>query len=324
MTAPREYKRDPKGSSTGGQFTVQAKSAQSAPAKTRQAKSAPEPVGKPSSARFKTLAPGEDNDPTTVKDMQQLLTSLGLGKLAVDGKYGPATTEAVKAAQRKLGLRPTGKASKTLVNKLLSAYDLSPCIKRSEDPDADEIERRAPYPGQRYFHNWKTATGLGVLGRDFSADELNQSYGDTFDNDEFAPGVWAEIGYNSDDIHIDVAAEQQGRFHVFADMERHEAEKLAADIDWARDRAFDLAHNLAEPGHRPPDPVNGLQDWRLSSHFLVGYTPDGQTIRVGNGDEEEIVSMDLTVDQAKNLQEALIRLAEADTEAVVDDEDDEE
>jgi len=141
VTAPREYRRDPKGSSTGGQFTVQEKSAQSAPAKRRTRTTAPEPVSKPSSSRFKTLAPGEDNDTATVKEMQQLLTALGMGNLKVDGDYGSNTSAAVKAAQRRLGLKPTGKASKALVNKLLNAYDLSPCIKRSEDPDPDDLER---------------------------------------------------------------------------------------------------------------------------------------------------------------------------------------
>lgn len=139
MTAPREYRRDPKGTSTGGQFTVQTNSAQTAP--KRRTRSAPEPVSKPSSSRFKTLAPGEDNDTATVKEMQQLLSALGMGNLKVDGDYGANTTAAVKAAQRRLGLKPTGKASKALVNKLLNAYDLSPCIKRSEDPDPDDITR---------------------------------------------------------------------------------------------------------------------------------------------------------------------------------------
>lgn len=316
MTAPREYKRDPKGSSTGGQFTIQAKSAQSAPKKKAAKSAAPEPVSKPSSARFKTLAPGEDNDAATVKEMQQLLTALGMGNLKVDGDYGANTTAAVKAAQRRLGLKPTGKASKALVNKLLNAYDLSPCIKRSEDPDGDEIERGVPHPGQRYRHNWIPTTGLAVLGPDFAVDELNQAYGDTIDNEQFAPGAWVEIGEGSDTIHIDVAGEQQGRFHVFADMEREDAQNLATDIDWAWDRAYDLTNNLSEPGHRPPDSVNGLQDWRLSGDFLVGYTPDGQTIRVGSGvsDGGDVVSMDLTTDQARALQEALARLADTDTE----------
>lgn len=138
MTAPREYNRDPEGTSTGGQFTVSTHSAPASSSKEKKAKAEPEKAGVASSSRFKTLAPGEKNDKATVKEMQQLLSALGLGKLAVDGDYGPATTEAVKAAQRKLGLRPTGKASKALVNKLLAAYDLSPCIKRSDD-ECDEI-----------------------------------------------------------------------------------------------------------------------------------------------------------------------------------------
>jgi hypothetical protein len=304
VTAPREYKRDPKGSDTGGQFTVSQKSPTAKPAPRKAAKAAPEPIGKASSARFKTLAPGEDNDPATVKEMQQLLSSLGLGKLAVDGKYGPATTEAVKAAQRKLGLKATGKASKTLVGKLLAAYDLSPCIKRSRVPDAD-IERGVPHPGQRYRHDWEPVFGLDIFGKSYSNDEIRDDYGDTVDNDEFAPGAYVELaadGY----LRIDVAAEQPERYHVFAEsFDQAEADELADDLDWA----IDHQTGLIRKGARPPDPRNGLVDWQERNEFLVGYGPD-DLIRLGRKfDTDDFDSMDLSVDEATELMRALRRLS---------------
>lgn len=304
MTAPREYKRDPKGSSTGGQFTVQESSAQTSP-KTKKAKATAEPASRPSSARFKTLAPGEDNDPSTVKEMQQLLSALGLGKLAVDGKYGPATTEAVKAAQRKLGLRPTGKASKALVNKLLSAYDLSPCIKRSEDPDPTEIERGVPHPGQRYRHGWIPLMGLEVLGRTYTVQELEGSYGEALDNEEFAPGAIVELA-DSGDIHFDIADTQPNQYRVFADgISQIEAEEMAEDLDWA----IDHQTGYTRKGSRPADSRNGLYDWQERNGLLVGYGPD-DLIRIGRGEDDDFVTMDLSVDEARELMNGLNRLAQ--------------
>lgn len=130
----REYRRDPKGTSTGGQFTVTTGSAPSKERQGRAPRRVQEQVAPAASRRFTTLSRDDDNDAATVKELQQVLTALGMGSLKLDGKFGPNTEAAVKAAQRRLGLKPTGKASKTLVNKLLNAYDLSPCVKRSEDP----------------------------------------------------------------------------------------------------------------------------------------------------------------------------------------------
>jgi hypothetical protein len=138
----RVYKRDPKGSETGGQFTANpAPVISRPPSPAYQAAlnsigkggggSAPKNAGQPASSKFKTLAPGEANDPATVREMQQLLTALGFGPLNVTGEYDRATQNAVMAVQRRLGMkRPNGKASRALVNKLLAAYDLSPCIQR--------------------------------------------------------------------------------------------------------------------------------------------------------------------------------------------------
>jgi HK97 family phage prohead protease len=64
-----------------------------------------------------------------VKDLQEALNRLGLTdasgkKLVIDGKYGPKTTAAVKAAQRKLGLTADGKVTPDLLKKLTAAKSL--------------------------------------------------------------------------------------------------------------------------------------------------------------------------------------------------------
>ncbi len=145
----RQYKRDAKGTSTGGQFTTGGATSSSSrnplagsgtyTPKAKGGGSGAKPTA-PSSSKFTTLAPGSDNDPQAVAEMQQLLTALGLGNLT-SGTYDKDTENAVSEAQKRLGIKPNGKANKALVNKMLNAYDLSPCIKRSEDPDDDALTR---------------------------------------------------------------------------------------------------------------------------------------------------------------------------------------
>lgn len=75
-----------------------------------------------------------DNDPARVKRLQKLLRLLGLapGGFKVDGIFGAATTAAVKALQRKMGMRESGRVSNTLLNKLDLVAKLSPCVSRAE------------------------------------------------------------------------------------------------------------------------------------------------------------------------------------------------
>jgi putative peptidoglycan binding protein len=148
----RKYNRDPRGTTTGGQFT--AGSAQTSSRTPLSNKGTYTPQGKKSgggsgtqvaaaSSKFTTLAPGQDNSPEAVAQLQQLLTALGLGNLT-SGIYDDATANAIKAAQTKLGIKPNGKANKSLVDKLLAVYDLSPCVKRSEDLDPSDLVRTDP------------------------------------------------------------------------------------------------------------------------------------------------------------------------------------
>ena len=79
------------------------------------------------SSKFTTLAPGQQNDVQAMTEMQQLLTALGF-KTPVTGKYDQATLDAVRQVQGRLGIKQDGKANRALVDKMLAAYDLSPCV----------------------------------------------------------------------------------------------------------------------------------------------------------------------------------------------------
>jgi len=186
----RKYNRDPRGSTTGGQFTAgssQSSTSQSSakPVYAPRPKKgggggAKEQLTAPSSSKFKTLAPGEDNDGQAVAEMQQLLTALGLGNLT-SGTYDKDTENAVREAQRRLGIKPNGKANKALINKMLTAYDLSPCVKRSDGGSvAVEIQRRRSYPGQKYRHGWIPASPLALL----SPEDVDDEYGTEIDSVE--------------------------------------------------------------------------------------------------------------------------------------------
>jgi HK97 family phage prohead protease len=149
----RTYTRDPEGTSTGGQFTADpggSKTTPKPPTKTTpKAKSSQDykPIV-PVKAKTGPMKLGGDNDPQQVKQLQALLGALGLGTPPTNGSFDGATEEAVKEAQRRLGLKPTGRASTALLNKLTSAYALSPCIKRSADEEHDfELFRAAVHAG---------------------------------------------------------------------------------------------------------------------------------------------------------------------------------
>jgi len=94
---------------------------------------------------------------------------LGLAKLGIDGSYGTATEDAVKEVQRRLGLKPTGRATSGLIRRLGDAHKLSPCVNRATsrvaaaaadilepvDADADDgwdddVEHVATLPGDAF------------------------------------------------------------------------------------------------------------------------------------------------------------------------------
>jgi len=136
----------------GGQFTsapTTAKPTAKTRTPARPARRAPAAAPLPDG-----MARGRANSPTAVKRLQRLIKTLGLGDLAPDGVYGPATEAAVKAVQAKLGMKQTGVASPAVVQRLKIAKALSPCVGRAvkaaggpddEDPpeqqdDTDEFD----------------------------------------------------------------------------------------------------------------------------------------------------------------------------------------
>lgn len=177
MTAPvvAQYPKDaPRGTgATGGEFVPQG----TTPAKTQPkaapaAKPKPKPAqkkpaakpagpGKPGSARL-NLKVGGNNDPAEVRNLQQLLKDLQLGNLAVDGQFGSDTQAAVKAAQTKLGMKPTGRASSAFIKRLADAHALSPCIKKvSAAAVVDELEDEDDEQDPELVMA-STAAGLGL------------------------------------------------------------------------------------------------------------------------------------------------------------------
>lgn len=87
---------------------------------------------------------GEKNGDPHVHQVQEALTRLGITdahghKLDDDGKLGPLTTQAVKAAQRKMGLKADGQVTPELLTKLLAAKSLGTTTTRrsAAEPDTD-------------------------------------------------------------------------------------------------------------------------------------------------------------------------------------------
>lgn len=185
----RQYDRDPKGTTTGGRFTAgsaqQSASSSSSPRpiyapQSKGGGGGKTPTAPAASSKFTTLAPGADNNPEAVAQMQQLLTALGFGNLS-SGVYDKQTEDAISAVQQRLGIKPNGKANKSLVNKMLNAFDLSPCIKRSDDSPVLQIERRRSYAGQKYRHGWIPASPLALL----SPQDVDDEYGTEIDAVDF-------------------------------------------------------------------------------------------------------------------------------------------
>jgi hypothetical protein len=138
--APRQYKRDPKGSHTGGRFTHNP-AAKTAP--KAKAAPAPKPLVPVRAHGRGAMRQGGHNDPAQVRQLQALLGILGLGTPPTNGEFDDATEQAVRAAQERLGLKPTGRAGTSLVNRLIDSYSLSPCVQRSQAFGDFELLRSA-------------------------------------------------------------------------------------------------------------------------------------------------------------------------------------
>jgi peptidoglycan hydrolase-like protein with peptidoglycan-binding domain len=107
-----------------------------------------------------TLKKGGNNDPKAVKQLQYLINELKLGGILADGNYGDSTEQAVKALQTRLGLKPTGTASPSLLKRLKDVHTLSPCVDRG----ASQVAAAAGHdvtPGHDELHHyWTRGKGL--------------------------------------------------------------------------------------------------------------------------------------------------------------------
>lgn len=115
------HPRNPKGTG-GGEFRTGTKST----AKRSTMRRAPAHAGGHGALSYngKTgTGYGSKNGDPRVKKLQTALNRLGLRdakgrKLAIDGKLGPLTTQAIKAWQRKNGTKPTGAVTAADLKKL--------------------------------------------------------------------------------------------------------------------------------------------------------------------------------------------------------------
>jgi len=90
-----------------------------------------------------------------VKKLQSALTRLGLTdsrgkKLVLDGKLGPKTTQAIKAAQRRLGLPANGKVTPKLLAKLVAAKSLPTKKAAPAKKAAPKAPAKAPVKGKAH------------------------------------------------------------------------------------------------------------------------------------------------------------------------------
>jgi putative peptidoglycan binding protein len=130
------HPRGQAGSAQGGEFVAASGSGSKPPAKSRKAmlksggsgrKAGRGPLGY--NGKTGTGYGHKGGDPR-VRDLQTALNRLGLTdskgrKLAVDGQFGPLTTQAVKDAQRRLGVKPDGRVTPALLRQLATAKSIT-------------------------------------------------------------------------------------------------------------------------------------------------------------------------------------------------------
>ena len=186
------------------------------------------------------------------------------------------------------------------------------------------IEGR-PHPGQRFTHGWIPVAGAvldDLFGPATTMDGEDNEWVDHdevshYDTRELIPGLNAEL-FDDGTVLLTVPSVQQSdHSHVVQHLSsQDEANQLAEDVAWA------MLRDSNDHGHRPPDPVNGLSDWKVSAlgdpgggGIVVGYTPDG-TVRIAfpDGNTGNVIAIDLTGEEARDFQNELAQLAVTDIE----------
>lgn len=191
----------PAGSSTGGQFSSGGNNKGPATKKTGTGGKAYRPPAKPtgktpaktaapSRPGVKPLGPGDSmtfangrgpgygmkNGDPRVHKLQDDLVRLGFAKKGDknygDGKYGPKTSAAVKAAQKALGLKPDGVATPALIAKLAAlkqrphrSIDMLDMCVRSFDFEYEARSDGRTMEG--YAATFNTPTRIAAVGGDF-------------------------------------------------------------------------------------------------------------------------------------------------------------
>lgn len=141
---PSAHPRAAAGSAAGGQFAPAAggggaaskEPAKKAAAAAKKVRKGGEALGYDAKSGRGT-GYGKKGGDARVRKLQTALNRLGLTdasgrKLVIDGKLGPKTTAAIKAAQRKLGLPADGKVTPQVLAKLVAAKSLAkPAAKKA-------------------------------------------------------------------------------------------------------------------------------------------------------------------------------------------------
>jgi peptidoglycan hydrolase-like protein with peptidoglycan-binding domain len=166
------------GSSAGGQFAAGGGGGAGAASKKPAGGTAHKTVRKgPQSLSYdaktgRGAGYGKKGGDPRVKKLQTALNRLGLTdsnghRLLLDGKLGPRTTHAVKAAQRKLGLPADGKVTPQLLAKLTAAKSLTKkpkahAAKAPAKKAAPKVAPKAPAPKARTTTTTTTSGGRTV------------------------------------------------------------------------------------------------------------------------------------------------------------------
>jgi peptidoglycan hydrolase-like protein with peptidoglycan-binding domain len=273
-----------------------------------------------------TLRKGGANDPAAVMQLQHMLNELGLAGINADGNFGDSTEAAVKAVQAKLGLKQTGTATLALQKALHNAHTLSPCVDKGATKVAASAGHHVPGAPYRFRHGWIPLAGAvldDLFGAAVTMDGEDNEWVDHeevshYDTRELIPGLNAEL-FDDGTVLLTVPSPQQADHSYIVQhlASQDDANQLAEDVAWA------MFRDSSDQGHRPPDPVNGLSDWKVSAGtypgdpngVIVGYTTDG-TVRIAfpDGNTGNVIAIDLTGEEARDFQSELGQVAVTDIE----------
>lgn len=276
LSADKRYSPDqprvPEGSPAGGQFGA-----------TEPAKEKPPPRSTMAYNQKTGRGPGygmKGGDPN-VRQLQAALNRLGLtdakGKaLTIDGKLGPKTTQAIMAAQQRLGIEVTGKVTPTFFKKLVAAKALDDAkpkpAERPRKPRAAvaQVLRDLGFrhtPGGHH-HNQLSHAGdlLGLAGRiELGDGESFISSGRVDLSDPFPEVLYAVVDTpKGQRVRVGIIpGEDAGKWRAgnkggTADLDTDQIRRLRADLTAANDRAkasAKAADKQWNSGTPPTEPV---------------------------------------------------------------------